>query len=455
MTGDGMNIDFLHPLNVSAGYENYDWAQADYVLTVDMETFLVDQPLSTYNAGELQIELVESSNLQAFLHVPISHVWAPTIHKWEVGVEARRLSNLWRPATSLAHVDLDYDRFTPFKNVTVKRASICALNPCLREYTIRVNAGRVETTILRTEYGAFASSVPGFSTVSLSDNPVCWVSNYTSVSSASANPTIPSSLPPGKSFCDQGVDQWTICDVDTTFIICDFDAVRQAQIVQDALLGNKSEISCLQGPNSSFFSIDKTHNPVHVANASQGDNIIRLSYIPPWSLRSSYDEESYQSPAYRHVLYGQNGSSLERTLEDIAASLTVALQSQAGANPDGARIFGQTAVIEAYVHVRWLWIIYPAVILSMGILFVGWTIVATSVAASPSIAGPDIGYGKRLWKSSTLALIYHGPTNLSPESRNEARDIATMENMAKRTTVRYERGEMLIAEEEDNHFMVP
>ncbi len=451
MTGDGMNIDFLHPLNVSAGYENFDWAQADYQLNIDMgTTFVVDQPLNTYNAGELQIALDDtSSNLEAFLHVPTSHVWAPTMYKWEAGgVDARRVGNLLRPATSLAHVDLEYDRFSPFKNVTVKRASICALNPCLREYNVRVTAGRVETTVLRTEYGVLASSVPGFNTASLSpydDEPVCWVANSTSVSSDSANSTSP--LPPGKSFCDQGTYQWTICDVDTSFIICDFDAVGQAQMVQDALLGNRSDVSCLQGPNSSFFSMEKTHNPVHVANASQGDNITRLSYIPPWSSRSSYDEESWQSPAYRHALSGQNGSSLERTLEDIAASLTVALQSAAGADPNGARILGQTAVIEAYVHVRWLWLIYPATILALGILFVGWTIVVTSLASSPSIATSDIGYGKRLWKSSSLALIYHGPANLTPETRSEARDIAKMETMAKRTTLRYERGEMLILEE--------
>ena len=166
----------------------------------------------------------------------------------------------------------------------------------------------------------------------------------------------------------------------------------------------------------------------------------------PWSWQE-YDEEQFSSSAYSHALFGGNGSSLETTLENIAASLTVALQTAAGGDSNGARILGQTAVVEAYVHVRWIWIIYPALILAMGILFVGWTIIATTLAVGKSRGGPNIAHGKNLWKSSSLALIYHGPVNLTHDTRNEATSITVMEKLAKHATVRFDNRQMLIVEE--------
>ena len=446
-----MNIDFAHPMNTSAGISSYTWAQADYILAINTGKLDSDAPFYTYNAGEYIQD--GTTNLQTFLRVPTSHVWdlwplgtGDTLYKWSFGEKNGRFGNLWRSGVTLGQVTLDYDRFTPFQSPTVRHSSVCVMNPCLREYAVSVRAGRVETAILSTEYGVLASNIPGFNTSS--DAPVtttCWAGNYTNITSAPANPFDESSLPLGASFCDGGEERWTLCDVDTEYIICDSDALRQAQMVTEAVVGNKSETSCLQGPKSAFFSMNKTDNPVHVQNASQFSDPPKLSYIVPWDWRN-YAEEQYSSSAYRHALFSGNGTTLETTLENIAASLSIALQTSAGSDSNGARVFGQTAVIEAYVHVRWLWIIYPAIILAIGIFFVLWTIIATSMTTGPS-TGPTIGSGRSLWKSSTLALVYHGPANLPPGMRAEAENIEAMERMAKHTRVRFDHGQMVIIED--------
>jgi hypothetical protein len=168
--------------------------------------------------------------------------------------------------------------------------------------------------------------------------------------------------------------------------------------------------------------MSKTDHPVSVRNAPQGDNVTQLSYIEPWSWQN-YPTEQYFSSAYRHALV--NGS-LENTLNNVAAALTVALQ-RAG----GSRVHGQTAVTEAYIHVHWFWIVYPAAILLLGLVFVAWIIIASG-------GGNREVSGASLWKSSSLALLYHGLVDVSHETRLAAGNVVAMETLARQTQVRFD-----------------
>jgi hypothetical protein len=461
MTGDNMEIDFLNASDMIGGYK---WAQADYELTMNLEQLQDNVHYRTFNAGEFAASdpLNLAENVQAFLRIPVSHVWdlwpqgtGGTLYKWDLGEYNGRFGNVWRAAVTLGHVDLDYERFVPFKNTTIRRGQVCVMNPCLRQYAIRVEAGRIETSILDTKFGVFASHIPGFndSRSRISETSMCWVGSYRNRSSALADPFDESLLPPGASFCDTGYGTVTICDVDPKFVICDVDALRQAQMVTEALVGNKTDVSCLRGSGSAFTSMNKTHDPVHVQNTTLSSWPEKLSYVVPWDFRN-YDQETYFSSAYSHALFGTDGSSLESTLENIAASLTVALQTAAGIDSIGARVLGQTTIFEAYVHVRWIWLLYPVTILTAGISFIAWTIIA-GFLSEITATGSHGRQGKNLWKSNSLALIYHGPVNMTQESRDEATSISIMEEMAKDTTISMENGQMLVVEQHSRRGAVP
>lgn len=86
------------------------------------------------------------------------------------------------------------------------------------------------------------------------------------------------------------------------------------------------------------------------------------------------------------------------------------------------------------IRVRWGWIAYPVALVFLTLAFFVALLIETSLKKSPP----------RIWKSSPLALLYHGlATKDAPESRiveredtlNELRD---MEVVAKSTSVRLE-----------------
>lgn len=429
MAGDGMNIDFGYdPPNITLnpdGSKGFNWAYAHYGLTINTGQFELDVTLNSSNAAEYETPAPYSStwsqvSLQVSLYVPTSHIWdiypGWAMYRWDPGTVSGRFGNIGRPAVSLGHVELGYDRYVPFRNLTVRRGSVCALNPCLREYAISVEAGRVSTTVLSTDYGVIAQYIPGVNSSSpFAPAPSCWVGNYTNITFTD-NATI----------CDLGGTSWPACDVDTTYMICDVDAMRQAQIVTDALVGNQSAASLLQGPASAFVSMSKTDHPISAQritrNTLNGTNITQLSYIEPWSWQN-YPTEQYSSSAYRHALVS---GSLENTLDNIAAALTVALQ-RAG----GSRVHGQTSVTGAYIHVHWFWIIYPVVILLLGLVFVAWTIIGSG-------GGNREVSGASLWKSSSLALLYHGLVDVSHETRLAAGNVVAMETLARQMQVQFD-----------------
>ena len=200
MAGNGMNIDFGYDpandtlnekgANGASGYNGYDWAYAYYGLTINTGQFDVDVTLNSSNAAQY---IQDGTNYQVYLYVPTSHVWdiwpRGAMYRWDFGEVYGRFGNIWRPAVSIGHVELGYDRYVPFRNLTVRHGRVCAFNPCLREYAISVEAGRVSTRVLSTDYGVFASEIPGVDPNStIATTTTCWAGNYTNVTSDAANP---------------------------------------------------------------------------------------------------------------------------------------------------------------------------------------------------------------------------------------------------------------------------
>ena len=68
------------------------------------------------------------------------------------------------------------------------------------------------------------------------------------------------------------------------------------------------------------------------------------------------------------------------------------------------QVLGDVLVAEAFVHVRWIWVTLPLLLLSTSLLILSVTIYQTMRS---KIA---------LWKLSSLPLLYHGPDHMAARS---------------------------------------
>ncbi|KAL3439769.1 hypothetical protein BJX65DRAFT_291675 [Aspergillus insuetus] len=112
---------------------------------------------------------------------------------------------------------------------------------------------------------------------------------------------------------------------------------------------------------------------------------------------------------------------LETVVQDIAASFTkagltsrtnaTAAASVAAANK--VTIRGTVHLTEIYVSVRWLWLVFPSALVALGVVFLGLTMLTNR------------RQGLRLWKSSILAILFHGLEGVPGEDEDEDDKFAT------------------------------
>ncbi|KAK1750941.1 hypothetical protein QBC47DRAFT_435543 [Echria macrotheca] len=91
--------------------------------------------------------------------------------------------------------------------------------------------------------------------------------------------------------------------------------------------------------------------------------------------------------------YYEYPTGIEMLVSDLAVSTTVSVRA---VNNHNERVNGTTLVYETYVHVRWGFVAVPAVAVLLAVLFL-------ALAANRSARA-----GAELWKSSALAMLFHG-----------------------------------------------
>lgn len=153
-------------------------------------------------------------------------------------------------ASTIVQVDLHYDTTHPLQALKIKHAIDCVMNPCVRQYTVKTNAEVTSIQSFKISDGTVAfimnkmdlPSPPLRLTeneVGAKDGMLCWMSNYTFLSSTEyANHE--QSL--------YGHDGWisycandTIfnrCTIDPQFILFDQFLVKQRDPIVDMLAGN-------------------------------------------------------------------------------------------------------------------------------------------------------------------------------------------------------------------------
>lgn len=121
--------------------------------------------------------------------------------------------------------------------------------------------------------------------------------------------------------------------------------------------------------------------------------------------------------------FAQN-NGLNATVHSIAEALTALMQ-----NISTKTITDQIAHVQTFVQVRWPWLLYPVLVIFIGIFFVLFIIVEAVW----------IYKGTPVWKNSNLPLIYHGLlVGINAKTRIKTMKIEEMEQRARDTVVRFE-----------------
>ena len=115
-------------------------------------------------------------------------------------------------------------------------------------------------------------------------------------------------------------------------------------------------------------------------------NIVSTAQEPNGSFQPTFPRSDYMQGIWEHGL-----QDLPQTMENLALAWTNNMRLT-GAPAQGVASQGQT-----YIHVNFLWLIFPAALEFLAFVFLAGTIVSTVRNHVPS------------WKASALAPLFHGP----------------------------------------------
>ncbi|KAK3112095.1 hypothetical protein LTR53_011990 [Teratosphaeriaceae sp. CCFEE 6253] len=121
------------------------------------------------------------------------------------------------------------------------------------------------------------------------------------------------------------------------------------------------------------------------------------------------------SPALQQTFYTANGGNVSRTMQDMARSLTNELRQ----GPESEAVPGMVAYSVAYIEVRWAWLAYLVSLCGLAIAFLFAAMITSWRRHSP------------IWKSSSLALLFHGCSGAGLFSGREIDDVSAMERAAR------------------------
>ena len=104
------------------------------------------------------------------------------------------------------------------------------------------------------------------------------------------------------------------------------------------------------------------------------------------------------------MLHQVNGDdNVTSTFDKIATALTNVIRQ----GPNTTSITGQAQALDVYVRVRWAWLSLPLMMVVFGVLFLAISIMFSSRP------------GRHVWKSSTLATIFHRLDGWTPDELDQ------------------------------------
>lgn len=120
-----------------------------------------------------------------------------------------------------------------------------------------------------------------------------------------------------------------------------------------------------------------------------------------------------------------NQSTLVEQARLIAEGMTNAMRDTCHTGEDN-EAYGDTFLTTAFIEVRWAWMILPILVLLLASISLVWTIYQSKAEQCPN------------WKSSSLALLYHGLITTPSEALDNLSD---MDKFASKHSLHIMRGE--------------
>lgn len=266
------------------------------------------------------------------------------------------------------------------------KAETCIITPCERTHQLSMTAGQLRTVVIDTDYGV--SDIR-------SDGSRCWrTTSYRGIDDASVLPvkdcTLRASGEPTVTACHGGdaTSGYTFCIPDDA---PDLGAYLGSNNI--GLLGRVGSKARREGNTI-------THEHGH---PEENADVTGLGF-------PTVGKTTYQA------IQAHNFSYL---MERMAASMT-----KVELDKSSTLVYGNMTFPVVHVEVAWQWFILPAALNALAIFL----LLATAVLSHRRKT--------QLWKSSTLALLYHGLDNPEPAPNLTMANVSEMERCASATSAR-------------------
>jgi hypothetical protein len=168
------------------------------------------------------------------------------------------------------------------------------------------------------------------------------------------------------------------------------------------------EIDCAQAMNGSLLERSWADPKAFWVNAQDQRNIVNAI-----GAMFTTTFESISRPGDDSARAMFRAKSFPDIMDHVASSMTNSIRT----GPNATEVYGTVEVSEQHIKVRWAWMILPAALVLLSVIF----LTATMVLGSRKCAG---------WKSSALPSFYHGFAAWEVSERYHG-DIEEMERSAK------------------------
>jgi hypothetical protein len=271
------------------------------------------------------------------------------------------------------------------------KADTCIITPCERTYQLSMTAGQLRTVVIDTDYrvSEILGGWSGYLEWGVWGR--CWhTTSYRGTDDAPVLPvkdcTLGALVEPAVTACHGG-------DATPGYIFCMPDDVSHTGVYKIGLLGREGDRVSHEG---GIF---------HHANNGPEENRQVMGIGFPTNGKTTIQ-----------AIQAHNFSYL---MERMAASMT-----KAELDNSSTLVYGNMTSPVVHVEVAWQWFILPAALNALAIFL----LLATAVLSHHRKT--------QLWKSSMLALLYHGLDNPEPAPNLTMANVSEMERWASATSAR-------------------
>jgi hypothetical protein len=368
---------------------NYSYSKLDSIIWLVRQTYDFGLKNDALYEPFVTLDPVPESAFQSVTGAQYSYL----------GVENPMLVLAYASFEGDAYLDLDRDYPLNGSSAPVlAKAETCIITPCERTYRLSMIAGQLQTVVLDTDYGVSEivkrPIVTAGSNITLLQTELCW--RTTSYRRGSDAPVEECSQ--GNSDQEHSNSAMTAChehggDSNSGSNFCTIDGLPLNGAGRIGLLGRTGITVTWQ---DGHWNWDTEHPAEEL-------DVITMGF----PTRGKPTSQAVQAHNFSYLV------------ERMAASMT-----KAELDNSTTLVYGNVTTSTVRVEVAWYWFVPPAALNVLAILL----LLATAILSHR--------HKTRLWKSSTLALLYHGLEDPEPAPDLTMARISEMDRWASRTSAK-------------------